>query len=82
VVQTNLQAYREARKLSQEAIARRLGLSQSHYSKIERGAVVPSVLAALRVARELDCTVAQAWPLPAEIEPDDPAQGCLPLGVE
>lgn len=51
-----LNAVREIRlkrKLTQEALAKRVEISRTHLSEIENGNVVPSVLTAQRIARAL-----------------------------
>lgn len=53
----NLVAARKARRLSQEAVAAQLGITQSHYSKIERGEVGLSAAHALILTRTLEISL-------------------------
>ena len=48
--------------LSQCEVAERVGLSQSGYSKIERGTTAPSVRTAVRIARVVGVPVGELWP--------------------
>lgn len=50
---TELAAARRAAKLSQRALGKRVGLAQSHLSRIERGAVDPQLSNLLEIARAL-----------------------------
>lgn len=50
---TELAAARREVKLSQRALGRKIGLAQSHVSKIERGAVDPQLSNLLEIARAL-----------------------------
>ena len=48
-----LAAARREAKLSQDALGRKVGLAQSHLSKIERGTVDPQLSNLLEIARAL-----------------------------
>jgi molybdate-binding protein/DNA-binding XRE family transcriptional regulator len=67
-----VRAYRRQRGWSQEELARRGGISRTAVSAVEVGRIVPSVAAALALARALGCTVedlfgpAGAGPAPPE----------------
>lgn len=50
---TELAAARREARLSQRALGRKIGLAQSHVSKIERGAVDPQLSNLLEIARAL-----------------------------
>lgn len=50
------------RDLTQHQVASAVGLSQSGYSKIERGATTPDVRTALRIAEIVGASVAFLWP--------------------
>jgi transcriptional regulator with XRE-family HTH domain len=54
VMAVNVRRLRDARKLTQEELAERAGLSARHVSSIERGVVSASVTVLGRVARALD----------------------------
>lgn len=47
--------------LSQTELADRLKISMSHLNKIERGKRVPSMRLAVRIAKELDCTLSEIF---------------------
>jgi transcriptional regulator with XRE-family HTH domain len=51
---SRIKASRESLGISQEAAAERAGISQSHWSKIERGAVDPSIGQVLRIQTALN----------------------------
>ncbi len=53
--------HREARGLSQVALAERVGLSRQSVSAIEAGRATPAVDVALRLARALDCRVEELF---------------------
>lgn len=52
-----LKSAREAKKLSQQELAGRLGIPQSHLSKIEAGKVNIKLLSFVEMARHLDLEV-------------------------
>jgi transcriptional regulator with XRE-family HTH domain len=54
VMAVNVRRLRDARKLTQEGLAERAGLSARYVSSIERGVVSASVTVLGRVARALD----------------------------
>jgi transcriptional regulator with XRE-family HTH domain len=56
---TNLLRRREAKGLSQEALAEKAALDRTYISGIERGVRNPSVLSLLRVSKALGSTVAE-----------------------
>lgn len=47
--------------ITQREIARRVGISSTAMSAIERGEHVPKVTTALRIAQELHTTVEELW---------------------
>lgn len=53
----NLKAKRTARGWSQQALADRVGMTQAHISRIEKGLHDPSLSACLRLAFALGCEV-------------------------
>lgn len=57
-----LQSLREKCGLTQSELARRCGLSRQVVNVIESGSSVPNVLAALKLARALNCTVEELFP--------------------
>lgn len=62
VESTPLQRARCAKDLTQADLASRIGLTQSGYSKIERGLTMPSVRTAARIALEVGATISELWP--------------------
>ncbi len=54
---------RKELKLTQKQAAAAVGLNDRLYQKYETGEVVPSVLAALRIAKVLHTTVEELFPL-------------------
>lgn len=54
---SRLRIFRNNKNWTQAELARRSGVSRSSIAAIENGALVPSVNAALALARSLDCTV-------------------------
>jgi transcriptional regulator with XRE-family HTH domain len=57
VLGLNVRRRREARKLTQEALAERAGLDPTYISGIERGVRNPSILSIARLAKALDTSV-------------------------
>ena len=57
----NVRYYREYHGLSQRQLAARVGVTNTAISAIERGAHIPSVLLALRIARALGVSVEILW---------------------
>ncbi|HMO04423.1 MAG TPA: helix-turn-helix transcriptional regulator [Kiritimatiellia bacterium] len=55
----NLRKAREAKKLTQEALAEIAGLDSTYISGIERGLRNPSLLSMLRIAQALETTVSE-----------------------
>lgn len=55
----NLRSLRAAGKLTQEAMAERLGMTQPQYAKIENGSNVPSLLTVERITVALGVSVAE-----------------------
>lgn len=60
-VENRVRQQREARGLSQIALAQRANLSRQSVGAIEAGRAVPAVDVALRIARALDCQVEQLF---------------------
>ncbi len=51
---TTLKDARKRKNLSQQALAKKLGVPQSHISKIENGKINPTIASILEIARTLD----------------------------
>ena len=49
--------------MTQAQIANAIGVSESYYQSYEYGAHIPSVYVALRIARALDTTVEELFPI-------------------
>jgi molybdate-binding protein/transcriptional regulator with XRE-family HTH domain len=58
---SRLRIYRNDKNWTQAELARRSGVSRSGIAAIENGALIPSVHAALALARSLDCTVEELF---------------------
>ena len=65
-MKNNLSARRKELKLTQLQIAKVVGVSESHYQSYDYGAHIPSVYVALRIARALDTTVEELFPIEEE----------------
>jgi molybdate-binding protein/DNA-binding XRE family transcriptional regulator len=63
-LQSRVREYRLARHWSQSELAHRSGLSRAGVSAIEIGRLVPSTIAALALARSLDCRVEDLFSMP------------------
>jgi len=68
VTQTPLCAARCKLNLSQRDVAGAVGLTQSGYSKIERGTTTPDLRLARRIAAVLGASIDELWPLGVETE--------------
>lgn len=53
--------YREYEGLSQREVARRVQISSTEMSNIERGVKLPNVITAIRIAKVLKVTVEALW---------------------
>lgn len=53
----HVQAMRRLRGMTQDDLARRLGVSYQMVSRWERGRVQPTLVTALRIAQVLECSV-------------------------
>ena len=51
----NIRRIREEKKMSQEALAERAGVTQAMISHIEKGIRIPSFLVAVEIAKALEC---------------------------
>lgn len=66
VLENHIRPKRQALGLSQQALARRCGLTRQAINAIEAGHYVPNTAVALRLASVLSCTVEGLFRLPAE----------------
>ena len=51
----NIRRIREEKKMSQEALAEKAGVTQAMISHIEKGIRIPSFLVAVEIAKALEC---------------------------
>lgn len=58
-----IKVWRAEMDLTQEDLARRIGVSRKTINTIERGVFVPSTIIALKLAKEFDCTVEEIFKL-------------------
>ncbi len=58
-----IKVWRAEMDLTQEDLARRIGVSRKTINTIERGVFVPSTIIALKLAREFDCRVEEIFQL-------------------
>lgn len=58
---TLLKDYRERHNITQQELAKRLGLSQSTLSAIENGDSIPRILTARRIAKVINVTVPEMF---------------------
>lgn len=59
--ESNVKEYREQKGLSQEALARQLGVSRQTVVNIERGFSEPKVLLAIAIATALGATIQELF---------------------
>jgi putative transcriptional regulator len=59
--ESNVKEYREEKGLSQEALARELGVSRQTIVNIERGSSEPKVLLAIAIAAALGATIQELF---------------------
>lgn len=62
-LEARLRTHREARGIGQSELAQRIGISRQALAKLESGVSQPSVMTALLLARELECSVEQLFAL-------------------
>ncbi len=58
-----IKVWRAEKNLTQEELARRIGVSRKTINTIERGVFVPSTIIALKLAREFGCAVEKVFEL-------------------
>jgi len=58
-----IKVWRAEKNLTQEELARRIGVSRKTINTIERGVFVPSTIIALKLAREFGCSVEEVFQL-------------------
>lgn len=63
-INNTLKLHREQKHLSQLKIAKMVGISETHYQKIEYGLSKPNVELALKIAQALQTTVEELFPIP------------------
>lgn len=59
--ENKIRFYREYEGLSQREVARRVQISSTEMSNIERGVKLPNVITAIRIAKVLRVTVEALW---------------------
>ena len=66
-ITNNVKFYRkQITNLTQLKLAKKLNIDDTHLQKIEYGKVVPNVYLSQRLAKELNATVEELFPLPSE----------------
>jgi putative transcriptional regulator len=60
-LRSNVRAHRQSAGLTQEELAREVGVTRQTIIAIEKGNYTPSVLLALRIARRLKVTVEELF---------------------
>lgn len=58
-----IKVWRAEKDMTQEELARRIGVSRKTVNTIERGVFVPSTIIALKLAREFGCSVEEIFEL-------------------
>ena len=53
----NIKRIREEKKMSQDSLAKTIGVTQSYIAKIENGLKIPSMATGKAIAKEFGCTV-------------------------
>lgn len=59
---TYMKVLRKGRGMTQEDVAAKAGITQQHYSLIERGLVSPTMRTARRIAQALEVDLDAVWP--------------------
>ena len=59
---TYMKVLRKGRGMTQEDVAAKAGITQQHYSLIERGMVSPTMRTARRIAQALEVDLDAVWP--------------------
>lgn len=60
-MENKIRYYREYEGISQREVARRVQISSTEMSNIERGTRLPNVITAIRIAKVLKVTVEELW---------------------
>ncbi len=61
-----IKVWRAEHDMTQEDLARAIGVSRKTINTIERGVFVPSTIIALKLARQFDCAVEEIFSLTGE----------------
>ncbi|MGH3056418.1 MAG: substrate-binding domain-containing protein, partial [Gaiellaceae bacterium] len=77
-IRHRVQEHRRRHGLSQEELARRIGLSRAAVSAIETGRVIPSTAAALALAAQFGCRVEDIFALRGSEDTDAPTWAWMP----
>ena len=59
----NLKHRRQELNLTQIQVATAIGIAESAYQRYERGAVTPTVVVAIKIAKALNTTVEELFPI-------------------
>lgn len=59
----NLKHRRQELNLTQIQVASAIGIAESAYQRYERGAVMPTVVIAIKIAKALSTTVEELFPI-------------------
>ena len=68
VVRLNMKRIRNARDLSQEEVAARMGIKQPNYSRLELGRSQPTLQTLVRLSEALECDVVEFFYRPDQLE--------------
>lgn len=68
MIPNNLKIYRQQKDgLTQAKLSESVGITETHYQKLEHGKVVPNVYLSRRLALKLGVPVESLYPLPEEV---------------
>ena len=63
IIENKIKEYRQAMELTQQELAKKIGVSETHLQRIEYGKARPNIETALRLAHQLCTTVEDLFPL-------------------
>ncbi|KAF1296093.1 transcriptional regulator [Enterococcus sp. JM4C] len=66
IILNEVQQFRKERKLTQEALAKKVGVSRKTINSLEKGNYTPSLLLAFQIARVLDVEITEIFKLEEE----------------
>ena len=62
-IYNNLKKVRNLKNLTQIELAKKIGITERHYRRLEKGVLLPNLKTAIKLAKALNTTVEELFPL-------------------